>query len=59
MRYCGVVFFAAALLSGELYLKAAIRGRQPSIKIDEYNVFGEGSVAVHRSSRPPRRGSPE
>lgn len=33
-------------------LKAAIRERRTSIKIDEYDVFGDGSVAVHRHSRP-------
>lgn len=55
--YQGIVFKVKGTLSVEDLL-AAIRHRTPTVKIDEYDVFGAGSVSVQRYSRPHDRGEP-
>ena len=52
--YQGIVLKVKGSLSVEDLL-AAIRNRTPTIKIDEYDVFGAGSVSVQRYSRPHDR----
>jgi len=49
--YQGIVLKVEGTLSVEDLL-AAIRNRTPTIKIDEYDVFGANSVGVQRYSRP-------
>jgi hypothetical protein len=49
--YQGIVLKVKGTLSVEDLL-AAIRNRTPTIKIDEYDVFGADSVSVQRYSRP-------
>jgi hypothetical protein len=49
--YQGIVLKVKGTLSVEDLL-AAIRNRTPTIKIDEYDVFGTDSVSVQRYSRP-------
>jgi hypothetical protein len=49
--YQGIVLKVKGTLSIEELL-AAIRNRTPTIKIDEYDVFGADSVSVQRYSRP-------
>jgi hypothetical protein len=49
--YQGIVLKVKGTLSVEELL-AAIRNRTPTIKIDEYDVFGADSVSVQRYSRP-------
>jgi hypothetical protein len=55
--YQGIVLKVKGTLSVE-DLVAAIRNRTPTIKIDEYDVFGAGSVRVQRYSRPHGGGGP-
>ena len=49
--YQGIVLKVKGTLSVEDLL-AAIRHRTPTIKIDEYDVFGANGVGVQRYSRP-------
>ena len=49
--YQGIVLKVKGTLSVEDLL-AAIRNRTPTIKIDEYYVFGADSVSIRRYSRP-------
>ncbi|HZV88469.1 MAG TPA: hypothetical protein VFF95_13050 [Candidatus Binatus sp.] len=53
--YQGIVLKVKGTLSIEDLL-AAIRNRTPTIKIDEYAVFGADSVSVQRYSRPHEGG---
>lgn len=53
--YQGIVLKVKGTLSVEDLL-AAIRHRTPTVKIDEYDVFGADSVSVQRYSRPHDRG---
>jgi len=55
--YQGIVLQVKGTLSVEDLL-AAIRNRTPTIKIDEYDVFGPGSASVQRYSRPHGGGGP-
>jgi hypothetical protein len=55
--YQGIVLKVKGALSVEDLL-AAIRNRTPTIKIDEYDVFGAGSASVQRYSRPHGGGGP-
>jgi hypothetical protein len=48
--YQGIVLKVKGTLSTEDLL-AAVRNRTPTIKIDEYDVFGADSVSVQRYSR--------
>jgi hypothetical protein len=49
--YQGIVLKVKGTLSVESLL-AAIRNRTPTVKINEYDVFGADSVSVQRYSRP-------
>jgi hypothetical protein len=49
--YQGIVLKVKGTLSVEDLL-AAIRNRAPTIKIDEYDVFGDDSISVQKYSRP-------
>ena len=55
--YQGIVLKVKGTLSVDDLL-AAIRNRTPTIKIDEYDVFGANSVSVQRYSRPHDEGGP-
>jgi hypothetical protein len=55
--YQGIVLQVKGTLSVEDLL-AAIRNRTPTIKIDEYDVFGPGSASVQCYSRPHGGGGP-
>ena len=55
--YQGIVLKVNGTLSVEDLL-AAIRNRTPTITVDEYDVFGAGSVSVQRYSRPHGVGGP-
>jgi Carboxypeptidase regulatory-like domain len=52
--YQGIVLKVKGTLSIEDLL-AAIRNRTPTVRIDEYDVFGADSVSVQRYSRPHDR----
>lgn len=53
--YQGIVLKVKGTLSAEDLL-AAIRNRTPTIKVDEYDVFGADGVSVQRYSRPHDEG---
>ena len=50
--YQGIVLKVNGTLT-EYDLRAAIRKRTPTVKIDSYDVFGANGVSVQRYSRPP------
>jgi hypothetical protein len=56
--YQGIVLKVKGTLTVEDLL-AAIRSRTPTIKIDEYDVFGTDSVSVQRYSRPHKGSGPK
>lgn len=49
--YQGIVLKVKGVLSVD-DLVGAIRGRTPTVKIDEYDVFGADDVSIQRYSRP-------
>ncbi len=55
--YQGIVLKVKGTLTVEDLL-AAIRNRTPTIKIDEYDVFGADGVGIQRYSRPHEEGGP-
>jgi hypothetical protein len=53
--YQGIVLKVNGTLSVPDLL-AAIRNRTPTIRIDEYDVFGAGNLSVQKYSRPQHKG---